>query len=54
MDKTRLWKLALILAILVVFVFGIFGIPKSFSGDGLLAAMTDRIHLGLDLRGGHT
>jgi preprotein translocase subunit SecD len=52
MDKTRLWKLALIIGILIVFVLGIFGIPKSLSGDGLLAAMTERIHLGLDLRGG--
>lgn len=52
MNKTLLWKLALILATLVVFLFGIFGIPKSFSGAGLMTAMTDRIHLGLDLRGG--
>ena len=41
-----------IIGILLVFVFGIFGIPKDWSGKGLLASITDRIHLGLDLRGG--
>ena len=52
MNKTLLWKLAAIVATLLVFLFGIFGIPQSFSGEGLLTAMTNRIHLGLDLRGG--
>lgn len=52
MNKNLLWKVAIIVAILFVFVFGIFGVPQSFSGEGLLAAMTNRIHLGLDLRGG--
>src|SRR4029077_822593 len=52
MNKTLLWKAVIIVGILVAFVFGIFGIPSSFSGQGLLTAMTDRIHLGLDLRGG--
>jgi preprotein translocase subunit SecD len=52
MNKNLLWKLALIVGILLVFLFGIFGIPQSFSGQGLLTAMTNRIHLGLDLRGG--
>ena len=52
MNKTFLWKLGLILGILLIFVFGIFGIPNKFSGQGLLTAMTDHIHLGLDLRGG--
>jgi preprotein translocase subunit SecD len=52
MNKTLLWKALLIAGILLAFVFGIFGIPSSFSGQGLLTAMTDRIHLGLDLRGG--
>jgi preprotein translocase subunit SecD len=52
MNKNLLWKLALSVGILIVFVFGIFGIPQSFSGQGLLTAMTNRIHLGLDLRGG--
>ena len=52
MNKNFLWKLGLIVGTLLFFLFGIFGIPKSFSGEGLLAAMTDHIHLGLDLRGG--
>src|SRR5215469_15005723 len=52
MNKTLLWKAVLILAVLVVFLFGIFGIPDSLSGSGLVAAMRKRIHLGLDLRGG--
>ena len=52
MNKNLLWQLVLIVAVLLVFLFGIFGIPQSFSGQGLLAAMTNRIHLGLDLRGG--
>jgi len=52
MNKNLLWKLVLIAGVLLVFLFGIFGIPQSFSGEGLLAAMTKRISLGLDLRGG--
>src|SRR3984885_15334714 len=52
MNKNYLWKLALILGTLLFFLFGIFGIPQSFSGGGLLAAMTKRINLGLDLKGG--
>ncbi len=52
MNKTFRWKLGLILATLLAFAYGIFGIPQSFSGAGLLAAMHKRINLGLDLRGG--
>ncbi|HWZ84081.1 MAG TPA: protein translocase subunit SecD [Terriglobales bacterium] len=52
MNKTLTWKLVLILAIVVVFTLGIFGIPKDWSKQGLLSAVTDRIHLGLDLKGG--
>jgi len=52
MNKNLTWKLALIVGILIAFLLGIFGIPKSFSKQGLLASVTDRIHLGLDLRGG--
>jgi preprotein translocase subunit SecD len=52
MTKNLLYKSIAIVAILLVFVFGIFGLPSSYSGQGLLAAMTSRIHLGLDLRGG--
>ncbi|MBV9609244.1 MAG: protein translocase subunit SecD, partial [Acidobacteria bacterium] len=49
----NLWvKTAFIIAILIVFAFGIFGIPSNFSGPGLLAAIQNRIHMGLDLKGG--
>src|SRR6516165_3963956 len=52
MNKNLGWKVALIVGTLLVFLYGIFGVPHSFSGQGLLSAMTDRIHLGLDLKGG--
>jgi len=52
MNKNLTWQLITIVVVLLVFVFGIFGVPQSFSGQGLLAAITNRIHLGLDLRGG--
>ena len=52
MNKNFLWKLVFIVGTLLFFLFGIFGIPKSFSGQGLLTALTDHIHLGLDLKGG--
>jgi preprotein translocase subunit SecD len=45
-------EVVVIVAILVFFLAGIVGIPKDWSGKGLLASITDRIHLGLDLRGG--
>ena len=52
MNKNLRWKVIVIIATMLVFWFGIFGIPKSWSGSGLLSSMTDRIHLGLDLKGG--
>ncbi len=52
MNKNLSWKLVVILGLLIFFLFGIFGIPKDWSGRGMLASITDRIHLGLDLRGG--
>src|ERR1043166_7707523 len=52
MNKTLGWKLGLVVATLVVFLFGIFGVPKEFSGSGLLASLQEHIHLGLDLKGG--
>jgi preprotein translocase subunit SecD len=52
MNKNLTWKLVVIVGILLVFLAGIFGIPKDWSGQGILASITDRIHLGLDLRGG--
>jgi preprotein translocase subunit SecD len=52
MNKNFLWKLIAIVATLLIFLFGIFGIPSGFSGQALGKAVTDHIHLGLDLRGG--
>jgi len=52
MNKNLLWKLVFIVAVMLFFLFGIFGIPRSLSGDGLLTALSDHIHLGLDLKGG--
>jgi len=52
MNKNLGWKLIVIIGTLVVFVFGIFGMPDNWSGKGLLASMQNRIHLGLDLKGG--
>ena len=52
MNKSQSWKVILIVVTLLVFLFGIFGVPKSFSGQGLVEAVQDRIHLGLDLKGG--
>jgi preprotein translocase subunit SecD len=52
MTKNLLYKLGFIIATMLFFLFGIFGIPKSLTGQGLLTALTDHIHLGLDLKGG--
>src|SRR5258706_5014234 len=52
MKKNLGIKAAIIAGTLLVFLYGIFGIPKDLSGKGLLAGMQQRIHLGLDLRGG--
>jgi preprotein translocase subunit SecD len=52
MQKNLLIKLVVIVGVLLVFLYGIFGIPSSLSGDGLKKAVLDHIHLGLDLKGG--
>ena len=52
MNKNLGWKLGITIAILLGFLFGIIGIPKDFSARGLLGSIQDRIHLGLDLKGG--
>ena len=52
MKKNLKNKVALIIAVLVVFLYGIFGVPGGVSGKALLESVTKRIHLGLDLRGG--
>ena len=52
MRKNLTGKTVLIFSTLLVFVYGIFGIPSGFNGAALKSALTNRIHLGLDLRGG--
>ena len=52
MNKNLRWKVVVIIGTLLVFLFGIFGFPWEWSGKTPLTAMTDRIHLGLDLKGG--
>src|ERR1700722_6132873 len=52
MNKNLTWKLVVIVGILLVFLFGIFGIPQQWTGQGVLAAITKQINLGLDLTGG--
>jgi len=46
MNKNLGWKLVAIVGILLVFLAGIFGIPKEWSGKGILASIADRIHWG--------
>ncbi len=52
MNKNLGWKSIFIAAVLIVFLFGIVGLPSKWSGNGLVAALQERIHLGLDLKGG--
>ncbi len=52
MKKNLNGKIALIIAVLVICVYGIFGVPSGVTGKALTEALTKRIHLGLDLRGG--
>ena len=52
MKKNLKSRIAIIIAVLLIFTYGIFGIPSGFSGNDLKAALTKRIHLGLDLQGG--
>ncbi len=52
MKKNLKGRIVLIVAVLVVFIYGIFGVPAGVTGPQLMQSMTKRIHLGLDLRGG--
>jgi preprotein translocase subunit SecD len=52
MQKNLALKTGFILAVLLIFLYGIFGIPKSLARAGLKEALQERIHLGLDLKGG--
>jgi preprotein translocase subunit SecD len=51
-NKNLLAKTLLIVAVLIVFVFGITGIPSTFTAQGFKDSLLKRIHLGLDLKGG--
>jgi preprotein translocase subunit SecD len=58
MNKNLTWKVVIIVAAVLIFVYGIFGVPTGFSGDALAnalispSAMRHGINLGLDLKGG--
>ncbi len=52
MKKDLKGKVLLIIAVLLVCIYGIIGIPGGYTGKDLAAAVTKRIHLGLDLQGG--
>jgi len=52
MKKNLNGKIATIIGVLLVCLYGIFGIPHGVTGSALLSAITQRIHLGLDLQGG--
>jgi preprotein translocase subunit SecD len=52
MNKNLSWKWIVTAATLLVFLYGIFGLPTNWSKQGLVAAVGERIHLGLDLKGG--
>jgi preprotein translocase subunit SecD len=52
MGKNLKGKTAFIVALLVVFCYGIVGIPHGLGPAALKQALTDRIKLGLDLKGG--
>jgi preprotein translocase subunit SecD len=52
MKKNLRGRILAIIAVLLISIYGIIGIPSGVSGKSLLEAMTRRIHLGLDLKGG--
>src|SRR5947207_5585826 len=58
MNKNLGWKVGIIIAAVLFFLYGVFGVPSGFSGDALANAlvspspMRHGINLGLDLKGG--
>src|SRR5579871_2367481 len=52
MKKNLRNRILAIIAVLLVSIYGIIGLPSGVSGKALLAAIQKRIHLGLDLKGG--
>ena len=52
MKKNLRGRILAIIAVLLISVYGIIGLPSGFSGKAMLEAIQRRIHLGLDLKGG--
>jgi preprotein translocase subunit SecD len=52
MKKNLRTRILIIIAVLLISVYGIIGFPSGVSGKALLEAVQRRIHLGLDLKGG--
>ena len=52
MKKNLKNKIFLIVAVLLICLWGIFGASKGVTGNDLTEGLTKRIHLGLDLKGG--
>ena len=52
MKKNLKNKVVLIVAVLAICIYGIIGVPSGVSGKALTQAIGQRIHLGLDLKGG--
>ncbi len=52
MKKNLNGKIAIILGVLLICLYGIFGIPKGVTGSAITDSLKQRIHLGLDLQGG--
>jgi preprotein translocase subunit SecD len=52
MKKNLRGRILAIIAVLVIAVYGMIGIPSGMSGRALREAITRNIHLGLDLKGG--
>jgi preprotein translocase subunit SecD len=52
MKKNLNTKIAFIIGVVLLCIYGIIGIPSGFSGAAFKQALTNRIHLGLDLQGG--
>jgi preprotein translocase subunit SecD len=52
MKKNLKGKLAGIIVVLLICIYGFIGIPSGLSGKALVQSITNHIHLGLDLQGG--
>ncbi len=52
MKKNLIGKTVFIVAVLLVFLFGMVGVPEKWDRAGIVASVQKRIKLGLDLKGG--